>query len=57
MVTASGTHTAVLRDAVASPGGTTIHGLHALEQGGLRNAVINAVEAATKRSTEMGKGK
>ncbi|GAV05376.1 hypothetical protein RvY_15522-2 [Ramazzottius varieornatus] len=57
MVTASGTHPAVLRDAVASPGGTTIHGLHALEQGGLRNAVINAVEAATKRSTEMGKGK
>ena len=57
MVTASGTHPAVLRDGVASPGGTTIHGIHALEQGGLRNAVINAVEAATKRSAEMGKDK
>ncbi|OQV22246.1 Pyrroline-5-carboxylate reductase 1, mitochondrial [Hypsibius exemplaris] len=55
MVTASGQHPGVLRDNVASPGGTTIHGLHALEQGGLRNALINAVEAATKRSAEMGK--
>ncbi|XP_055335414.1 uncharacterized protein LOC129586299 [Paramacrobiotus metropolitanus] len=54
MVVESGQHPAVLRDNVASAGGTTIHGLHALEQGGIRNALITAVEAATKRSIEMG---
>lgn len=43
-----------LKDMVASPAGTTIAGLHAAERGGLRAALMDAVEAATRRATELG---
>ena len=54
MVLETAQHPARLRDEVASPGGTTIAGLHRLEQGGLRGLLMDAVEAATKRSQELG---
>lgn len=48
-------HPAVMRDEIVSPAGTTAHGYHALEKGGFKNTVINAVEAATLRSMELSK--
>ncbi len=47
-------HPGLLKDRVASPGGTTIAGLRRLEEGRLRATLMSAVEAATKRSQELG---
>lgn len=48
-------HPEELKDAVCSPGGSTIAGVAALEEGAFRSSMINAVEAAYKRTLELGK--
>jgi pyrroline-5-carboxylate reductase len=48
-------HPGQLKDMVTSPGGTTIAGIHALESGGFRGSVMDAVSAAAARSKELGK--
>jgi pyrroline-5-carboxylate reductase len=53
LVQESGEHPAVLRDRVSSPGGTTIAALHALENGRFNGLIMNAVDAAVKRSKEL----
>uniref|UniRef100_A0A8P4KJG0 Pyrroline-5-carboxylate reductase 3 n=1 Tax=Dicentrarchus labrax TaxID=13489 RepID=A0A8P4KJG0_DICLA len=51
----SGKHPAQLRSEVCTPGGTTIYGLHTLEQGGVRASTMSAVESATERARELGR--
>jgi len=53
MVMQTGDHPGLLKDKVCSPRGTTISGVHALEQTCFRASLIGAVEAATLRSREM----
>jgi len=54
LIIETGTHPGQLKDMVSSPGGTTIAGIAALEEGGVRRTFINAVERATQRSRELG---
>ncbi len=53
MVLESGQHPGALKDAVCSPGGTTIQGVRALEEGGLRAAAMNAVIRAYEKTLEL----
>jgi pyrroline-5-carboxylate reductase len=53
MVLSSGTHPAALKDAVCSPGGTTIEAVKELERKGFRAAIMDAMEACARKSREM----
>ena len=53
MVLETGLHPGALKDQVTSPAGTTIAGVHALERAGVRAGLIDAVEAAYRRSVEL----
>ena len=55
MVLTDGRHPGELKDAVCSPGGSTIAGVHALEDGAFRGSVMGAVQAAFERTKELGK--
>ncbi len=57
MILETGKHPSELKDLVTTPGGTTVAGLKMLEKGCFRSTVIDAVEAATARSRELGKPK
>jgi pyrroline-5-carboxylate reductase len=55
MALETGMHPGELKDMVTSPAGTTIQGIHALEEAGIRAAFMNAVIRASERSKELGK--
>jgi pyrroline-5-carboxylate reductase len=54
LIQSTGKHPATLRDQVCTPGGTAIAGLYAMEEGGFKLALMNAVIGATHRSKELG---
>ena len=53
MVLETGEHPGALKDAVCSPGGTTIEAVSVLERGGFRSTIIDAITAATEKSKNM----
>ena len=53
MVLETGEHPGALKDAVCSPGGTTIEAVSVLERGGFRSTIIDAVTAAAEKSKNM----
>ncbi|XP_043270857.1 pyrroline-5-carboxylate reductase [Venturia canescens] len=53
MVLQTKKHPGALKDEVCSPGGTTIRGVHAMEEGGVRVALMNAIKAAVARAAEL----
>lgn len=55
MVLESGQHPAQLKDAVTSPGGTTIAAVHVLEKASFRAAIMDAVDAAANKSDQLAK--
>ena len=55
MVQETGAHPGALKDAVCSPGGTTIEGMYALEKGGMRAAVMDAVGATVEKTIRLSK--
>ncbi len=55
MLADTGMHPALLKESVASPGGTSIAGVHAMERGGIRALLMDAIVAATERSAELGR--
>ncbi len=55
MVLATGKHPGALKDAVCSPGGSTIEGIRVLEQKGFRGAVMDCVSAACEKNKLLGK--
>ncbi len=56
MLRDSGEHPVILREAVTSPGGTTINAIRELERHGVRAAFLAAIEAARDRGRELGGG-